>query len=242
MHRVAAIAIVLSACTFTTNQAGPSTQPDAGEPVVSDSGSLLTGCHVHDTSLRLCLDFEEPTLSPVARDGSSFGHDAQTIAVATMPRAVEHAAAIGSQSSMYIPPTSDLTLDHLTLEAWVRPDPATGASYAIANQPQYALAYDGSTVSCAVGDASVAETYNTSAGAWTHVACTYDGDKIKLFVNGSVVACSDHPKHVDARSWGTHLGFDLIGGLDNVRVFADAVDGEICAHAGSTACSTRCPD
>jgi hypothetical protein len=239
VHRIAVLAALVSACTFTTNEAA---QPDPGDPTAPDAGTLLTGCHVHDTSLRLCLDFEEPTLSPVARDGSSLGHDAQTSGVQAMPRDVEQAAAVTALSDLYIPPTPDLTLDHLTLEAWLRPDITGGETYAIANQPQYALGYDGDTAYCAVGDKDVSQDHRAAAGAWTHVACTYDGDRLKLYVNGSVVACSEGPDHVDARSWGTHLGFDLTGGLDNVRVFADAVDGEICAHAGSSGCSTSCPD
>ena len=239
MHRVAVLAALVSACTFTTNEAA---KPDPGEPTAPDAGALLTGCHVHDTSLRLCFDFEEPTLSPVARDGSSLGHDAQTSGVQAMPRDVEQAAAITAASDIYIPPAPDLALDHLTLEAWLRPDITGGKAYAIANQPQYALGYDGNSAYCAVGDAEVSRDHRAGAGAWTHVACTYDGDVLKLYVNGSVVACHEGPERIDAHSWGTHLGFDLTGGLDNVRVFADAVDGEICAHAGSSGCSTSCPE
>jgi hypothetical protein len=240
VHRVAALAALLSACTFAPNQAGPSPDADTGAPT-SDGPALFVGCHVHDPSLRLCFDFEEPTLNPVARDGSSFGHDAQTSGIAAMPRAVEQAVALTATSSIYIPPTPDLQLTHLTLEAWIRPDITGSQTDAIANPPQYALGYDGSTVSCAVGDAKVSQPYQ-AAGAWTHVACTYAGDKIKLYVNGSVIACSDGPRRIDPRTSGTHLGAALVGGLDNVRVFAEAVDGEICDHAGSTGCSTSCPD
>lgn len=241
MPRLAAFAALLSACTFTPNGAGPAPDAGGGDPT-PDGGALLTGCHAHDTSLRLCFDFEEPTLSPVARDGSSFGHDAQTMDIEAMPRALEQAAAVTPTSDIFIPPTPDLVLDHLTLEAWLRPDVTGGETYAIANQPQYALGFDGQTAYCAVGDAEVTVEHPAPAGTWTHVACTYDGAGLKLYVNGSVAACDKRPKKIDPHARGMHLGMALTGGIDNVRVFADAVDGEICAHAGSTGCSTSCPE
>ena len=250
MHRIAALAAVLAGCTFTTNEAGPTPDGGHGGPTGTGPGSgsdspVTRGCHVSDPSLALCFDFEEPQLAPSLKDGSLRGHDATTANVHPMARATEQAAAVAvaTGSQIYIPPSADLSsFTTLTLEAWVRPDVVGTGAWAINHQPQYGLSYDGQTAICQIGNQTAAIAFRTAAGTWTHVGCIYDGDQIKLFVNGSAVACNDGPGNIDSRSWSTYLGPQLTGGIDNVRIYDDVLDAqEICDHAGATSCQTSCP-
>jgi hypothetical protein len=161
-----------------------------------------------------------------------------------MARISEQAAATADSSHIYIPPAIDLsTFFVLTQEAWVRPDVVGTGAWAINHQPQYGLAFDGTTALCQIGDTTASIRYDTPAGTWTHVACTWDGSRIELFVNGSVVACSGPPKKIDTRTWSTYIAPQLSGGIDNVRIYdRNLAEEEICDHAGQTDCSTSCPD
>ena len=246
MRRLAVLAALISGCTFTPNdlsgpdagQGGPTgTTPDAGTPTRTDT------CPA-DLSLALCLDFEDTTLSPTVTDGSLRGHDATSSNIHPMPRLMEQAAAVSvsPSSQIYIEPTWDLSsFTSLTQEAWVRPDVVGSGAWAINHLPQYGLSYDGSTALCQIGDKTATVTFHTAPGTWTHIACIYDTEQIKLFINGSVAACSDKPDNIDSRTFSTYIGSMLTGGIDNVRIYDDHLDPqEICDHAGAMNCTASC--
>ncbi len=235
----------MTGCTFTPNDTGSTSGPGHGGPTgtAPDAGAPRSENCPNDLSLALCFDFEDPALAPTLKDGSLRGHDATTMNIHPMPRAGEQAAAVASGSQIYIAPSYDLSnFISLTQEAWVRPETTGTGAWAINHQPQYGLSFDGATALCQIGNQTASVAFQTTAGTWSHVACVYDTERIKLYVNGSVVACSDPPENIDSRTFSTYIGPQLTGGIDNVRIYDDHLDDqEICDHAGMTSCKTSCP-
>ena len=239
MPRLAAIAVVLSACSFSAQSAAPGEAPDGGTS--GDGTSLVAGCHVQDPSLRLCLDFEDPVLSPIVRDGSPFQHDATTQNLAAMPRAGEQAAMFGSSSQATIPAAPDFASDALTLEAWVQTTSIWSSSWALLDSQHYGLGIAGGSIVCVIGDKATSSDAIRYAGQWVHVACTNDGDHLTLYINGDAVDCSDKGHVKGTGDLGVGVGLD--GGIDNVRLFAAALPAaDICTHAGRTGCAASCAE
>jgi hypothetical protein len=146
-----------------------------------------------------------------------------------------------------IPGTEDLQLEEFTIEAWVRPDkcgllePVVAKlsdedfGYALyaggdsnAGRPEgYIL--DGKEIdSHAVDDASL------SLHAWSHIAVTNDGNKIRLYVNGELVdtgwssdvkAGGEGPLTIGGNE-GFEEGEYFSGKIDEVRVYDRALDGQ----------------
>ena len=219
---------------------GNGAAPDASVVTSPQDATYFVGCHINDTSLRLCLDFEDPALAPIVKDGSSFQHDATTANIVAMTRAGEQAAMFGSSSSATIPATPDLYPPMLSLEAWMKPDSVVPTSWALYAAQHYGLGIGGGNITCAVGNKVVSTSATPYVGQWVHVACTSNDMTLTLYVNGNVADCSSGSKLMGTSSLGVGVG--LSGGIDNVRLFAAVLPGaEICAHAGQTGCTAACP-
>ncbi len=133
----------------------------------------------------------------------------------------------------------DLTTG-MTLEAWVNPTALSGwrsvlikeaalpaglvySIYANDNVPRPAA-----TIYVA-GDRSAAGTQPIPTGAWTHLASTYDGTRLRLYVNGVEVsslavngsmANSPSPLRIGGNAiWGEHFA----GLIDELRVYSRAL-------------------
>lgn len=211
--------------------------PDASGVAVD--GAYFVGCHIHDPSLRLCLDFEDPALAPIVEDGSSFRHDAATVNLVAMTRAGEQAAMFSSSSSASIAKTPDFDLSTLSLEAWMKPENILTASWGLYDAQHYGIGIGGGNIVCAVGDKVASTDASPYTGQWVHVACTNDAMGLVLYVNGNAVDCSDGSELKGTNDLGVGVG--LAGGIDNVRLFAAALpQAEICAHAGQTVCTAAC--
>lgn len=239
MTRLALAAVILSACSFSAMSADPGA--DGGPGTTGDGASFVAGCHIHDTSLRLCLDFEDPALAPVVHDGSSFQHDAATQNLAAMTRAGEQAAMFGSSSQATIPAAPDFAVSTLSLEAWVQTTSVWSSSWALLDSQHYGLGIAGGSVVCVIGDKATSSDATAYAGTWVHIACTNDGDHLTLYINGDAVDCSSKGDVKGTKDLGVGVGFT--GGLDNVRLFAAAIPAaEICTHAGRTGCTATCTE
>lgn len=234
------VVCLLGACSFSATPADPGA-PDAGGVTGDpDGGALFVGCHINDTRLRLCLDFEDPQLAPLVKDGSSFGHDATTQNLVPMTRAGEQAAMFGSSSNATIAMTPDFALPTLSMEAWIKPDTVWTASWGLLDSQHYGIGVGGGNIACMAGTKIV----NTSAAAytnqWIHVACTVTDMRLTLYVNGDAVDCTDGSKLPKGTS-DLGIGVGLSGGIDNVRLFAAALTpAEVCTHAGRTGCAPGC--
>jgi len=235
--RALLLGCLLGGCSFSALPAG-SAGPDA-TGVTDDGASLFVGCHINDPSLRMCLDFEDPQLAPLVKDGSPFGHDATTENLVPMTRAGEQAAMFGSSSNATIASKPDLALSTLSIEAWMKPDNIYTASWALLDSQHYGLGIGGGEIVCAVGDKIVSVSATAYANQWVHVACTNDDMHLTLFVNGDAVDCSSGSKLRGTNDVG--IGVGLTGGIDNVRLFAAALPpADVCTHAGRTGCAPGC--
>jgi hypothetical protein len=83
-------------------------------------------------------------------------------------------------------------------------------------------------------------TYPTNGTDWVHLAATYDGDTIRLYVDGELEASADGPSSVGTNNdpLGIGAGADgfrpLEGALDDARIYDRALSGaEIAALAGN---------
>lgn len=157
--------------------------------------------------------------------------------------------------------TLDLT-DGMTLEAWVRPSTLAGVWRTVifketsnnfvydlyAHDPQVTF---GPTAEINVGG-TITHTPATSSlpvDAWSHLAVTYDGSDVQLFVSGSPVGdsvvsgnlmVSDGPLHIGGNIWGSYFS----GLIDEVRIYNRALSaGEVQADMnapvnGGPSCSS----
>jgi hypothetical protein len=211
-------------------------------------------CDPADPTLKLCLDFEAPLDLGIA-DLSADGVLAITDRVGSMDRDSERAAVLNPGSTIHMPEQDKLDVTGaLALDLWIRPmglPPGPGKAWLLDNDKQYGARIEARKVLCVVKDKLVESAPLADDADWHHVACTYDGQVMKVFVDGELVGCRGETLAipVDGRA-GLALGANVDGmgkysesyrgGLDNVRVWARA-DIDACAVAGATGCATACP-
>jgi hypothetical protein len=137
--------------------------------------------------------------------------------------------------------SNSLDLNQMTMEAWVRPtelgkyraalikEGATALVYALYSetsraQPWYQLFLSGETRLRAVTGPT-----QVPASAWSHLAATYDGLVMRLYVNGTQVATLGRSGTVNVstgafRIGGTFLGSEWYkGDIDEVRLYNRAL-------------------
>ncbi len=132
----------------------------------------------------------------------------------------------------------DLT-NQMTLEAWVRPD-ALGTLWrtvALKEQPGslvYALyanaQSDGPSGHAFVGgDMDVGSTSRLPLNRWTHVATTYDGSTLQLYINGANVGNRPLSGSLTTSTGALRIGGNAVwnewfsGTIDDVRVYSRAI-------------------
>ena len=131
-------------------------------------------------------------------------------------------------------PTLDLTTG-LTIEAWINPSTVTGwrtvALKEAANNLSYALYLGnnaqrpGGWLSANGTDYAVTGTTNMVANAWTHLAFTYDGTTLRMFVNGVQVSSLAGPASIIASNGVFRIGGNGVWGeyfrglIDEVRIY-----------------------
>jgi len=158
---------------------------------------------------------------------------------------------VGAGMSVSVPNASSLNLTNaLTLEAWVYPTSLNGWSTAIykgaardlsyglfpssgANRPNFSLI----TTKGLVG---VECPFALPLNAWSHIAGTYDGAQLILYVNGDLVATFPASGAIRTGSDGLSIGGNVDygeyfqGKIDEVRIYSRALPiGEIQADRDS---------
>ena len=224
----------------------------------TDDPPITRNCAQGDTSLRLCIDFDDDTT--LAGDGSSRGHDPALAAGLTMmTRDTELAVQMSSSSRLQIAEHADFDIaSDLTISMWVKNEarPTSGAYWMLDNNNQYAMSLqsDGQ-VRCGLG-ADTVDSVASLDDSWHHVACTYDGNRLKVYIDGWVAGCRTLARPIaitgtEGLAIGSNIGStagvltftgNYVGGLDNVQVFARTwSDQELCAANGSAWCNSACP-
>ncbi len=184
--------------------------------------------------------FEEPSGSGV-NDSSGSGNNG-TLTSATRTTAGKFGSALtfnGSSSWVTIPdaPSLDLT-NSMTLEAWVKPATLTGAWRTVLMKEQSGdVVYDLyahrisapqaplAEVAVAGGAQGAQSTSTLPLNVWSHLAATYDGSIVRLYVNGTQVATQlavgDMPNSTGPlRIGGNGIWSEWFDGqIDEVRVY-----------------------
>ncbi|HEY7072486.1 MAG TPA: LamG-like jellyroll fold domain-containing protein [Acidimicrobiales bacterium] len=145
----------------------------------------------------------------------------------------------GINDLVTVPDTPSLHLTTgMTIDAWIRPTVAsTWSTVALKERPNglaYSL-YGGNDQSRAAGyinngaDRLAAATTATPANAWTHVAVTYDGANLRLYVNGALVRTSAVTGPIAASTGALRIGGNTVWGewftgtIDELNIYNRAL-------------------
>lgn len=238
-------------CTFPSPGSDGELEPeDEVSPDPAPAGRSV--CDRRDPDLRLCVDFDGDVM-----DRSVYGATIAATEVSSMQRGSEPAAALVATSTMHVREGGDLDIvGQLSLEAWIRPQGAPGSEgfWILDNNTQYGASYTtAGTIRCVLGNLVVDSAPLPADGQFHHVACTYDGARLHVYLDGDLSRCRDLGIAIpttgeDGLAIGANLsGTDtapqfrgnFVGGLDDVRVWARG-DLDACAAAGRTGCKTTC--
>jgi hypothetical protein len=131
----------------------------------------------------------------------------------------------------------DLTTG-MTLEAWVNPSATTSWQTVLMKESSTGLAYAlfGRDTSRPVGyvnlggsDRGARGTTSLTSNTWTHLAVTYDGARLRLYVNGVQVRSSSYSGAIASTAGALRIGGNSLSGeyfqgrIDEVRVYNRAL-------------------
>jgi hypothetical protein len=152
----------------------------------------------------------------------------------------------GSNDQVLLSNSSSLNVTGtgLTITAWVRPTAVNGYRVLVHKERQYSLAILNGQLTYADSItwsyASMGDYGSVPVEVWSHVAATFDGTTVRLYLNGTEVGTIPRGGSLTATTNALYLGsyngsgFFLAGQLDEVAVHRRALSaGEIQAHAGS---------
>lgn len=210
---------------------------------------VLAACPVDDARLAACYGFEGTT------NDSSINANHPSIAanLSYTPGINGSALVLSANSDVRVPDTASLDLTTAsTLETWVRLQayPVAGARAMIVdhNGGYAAFISPSGLLTCSVSVDASTRFESPSViplGAWTHIACTYDGAALRMWIGGVEVGALAGTGNIGtADTAGTRIGGNvpdglnpgadpLIGALDQLRVWRAALPAtELCAAAG----------
>jgi hypothetical protein len=213
--------------------------------------------------LALCIDFED---MPAPKDGIAPEATISAADITQRTRDVEEfSAEWKSTSQLHISETSKLDIgQNLTIEMWTKPTaipPDSGDEQAglFDAHLQYQMNFERDRqIECVIQntlgtDDVESEGPAIALNAWHHVACTYDGAMLKVYVDGKLKGCQPATRTISVvGTLGAAIGANMlvgpvyknpfVGELDNVHVYARTLPAaEICTLWGNGACDDKCP-
>ena len=256
------VSMVLGQATCTANLNGPGVcniitvqrvvNASLGQPCVADSSAVA--------GLVAAYSFSEGSGATVA-DASGNGNTG-TIVNATWTNSGKYGNALAfneSNARVDISDSTSLRLSSgMTLEAWVQPSivNSTWRDVVYKGNDNYYLAGTSPNGSLpAVGATGGTTIYGNSAltvNTWAHLAATYDGANLRLYLNGIQVANQARTVNLTTSANPLQIGGDTIFGqyfsglIDEVRVYNRAltqteIQTDMNTPVGPTTPDTQAP-
>jgi PKD repeat protein len=189
--------------------------------------------------------FEEGS-GPTAYDTAD-GNEGTLFGATWVTGQVDGALGFSGSDYVRIPNKMDLNPIEITMEAWVYPTSKGYYRAMISKQPNcgfcypwsvYSLSLAGNTskllMSVAVGGQgyAVISDQEITLYDWTHVAGTYDGDTLKVYINGSLAQTNTDPSGpIDISDQPVYVGKPpsnayYSGMLDEVAIYSTSLSAE----------------
>jgi hypothetical protein len=203
-------------------------------------------CDPADPHLVACYEFEGNT-----KDGSAHHLDATRTNVSFTTGQVGMAMQFVATSAADVADSPAFDIAQATIEAWIKPTQfaSSGNRQNIIDvDRQYALfVHSDGTLTCPmVNVLSLTTLAKIPLNQWTHVACTYDGAMVTIYIDGAPSAAMAGTGSLGTNgTTGMSLAADnppgsgsqLVGLIDELRLMSVArTAAQICADAGRTHC------
>jgi hypothetical protein len=218
-----------------------STVPVPARPAVPPTSTPTSSL---PTGLVAAYAFDETSGSTVA--DASGNNNTGTLG-STVTRTTEGrfggALVFNGESFVTIPNSGSLALTSgMTLEAWVLPTASTGLEAALMKEQPGGLVYALYTSSSSsrpmvyfnTGPSTNRHRYLSGPttlplNTWTHLAATYDGSTLRLYINGAQVSSQPHRGSLMTSNGALRIGGDAVWGeyfrgmIDEVRIYNRAL-------------------
>jgi len=193
-----------------------------------DGGTLA--CDSGLVALVACYTFDEGESTATIVDHSAFGNDGDRIG-GSFVAGWQGLALRFPADSVTVPDSASLDVTaQLTIEANIYPTalPTSGRQGIFDNQGHYGLFLHpaGQTRCTAAGQTLASPEGAIAAARWQHVACTYDGSALRLFVDGTELALGNPSGDIvgsgttgSAIGQNSPTGDHFVGLIDNLRVW-----------------------
>lgn len=200
-------------------------------------------CDATDATLIGCYRFEGN-----GKDHSSYGNDLTLVAPSYVPGVDGQALAFGATTRATLADNSSLAVtSQLTIELWVRMRtlPTGSARMGLVDDDgRFGLFVYPPGTARAQSPAPLDTATNLPLSTWTHVAYTFDGETMTMFLNGKVSSTVGATGTFGPGSGsglavgGNSPSGDIVDGdIDSLRLFRIArTPKQICEAAGASGC------
>ena len=242
---VSILGLALTGCTLLSNIGQVPTNEQSGIAYLTKSLSLagLVGLWHFDEGEGDTAYDSSGTIPP--NDGTVYGAD-------YVDSPMGQALSFGGSDYVYVPDSESLDITRATLEAWIKPSMSTqtGCARIVFKgtnspfKPLYFLAYDGSGTrmrmvvfigGCGLRKTAISATALTDTEKWYHIAGTYDGEEVKIYIDGFLEGTTSAPGDVDIDTGSEDLGigrnteinsYGYKGLIDEVRIWNTALTAD----------------
>jgi Concanavalin A-like lectin/glucanases superfamily/HYDIN/CFA65/VesB-like, Ig-like domain len=178
----------------------------------------------------------DETAGQTAADSSDVRNNGTTTAVTWVAGHTAGGASFdGMTSAIVVPEDASLDPYAITIAAWINPVDWNGNRRVLqkgANDDQYRLLAEGGVFKFDVSGVGAIMTALPTVNVWTHVAGTYDGATLRLYVNGveavsaaatTPMPATSDPLFIGAKGAAGAAGDHFSGVLDEVRLYGRAL-------------------